>query len=210
MPLSSRSGQRLQALFDQHQGLVTRHQVVEAGLHPRVLGQWAEAGQAERVQRGVYRATENAGFTHDGLVEVQLRMPYAVICLASALDFHRLTTFIPKHVYLAIPRNRADPKLEYPPTWVFYYPAAIYTYGVEEHPTPAGNLRVYSLEKTLADLLRYESKLGIDFFYEGLKTHLCKTKNRPNVAGLLEAAKICGVYPKMLETLQLLLFSIDY
>lgn len=206
----SNSDRGLQSLFDQQQGLITRQQVVEAGLHPRVLSQWVETGQAERVQRGVYRATEGAGFSHEGLLEVQLRLPSAIICLASALSFHGLSTYQPPEVYLAIPRNRADPKLEYPPTRVFYYPAAMYHYGIEVHPTPAGMLRVYGVEKTLADLLRYGSKVGMDLFYEGLKTYIRRTKNKPNTAGLLEAAKVCRVYPKMREALELLLFSVEY
>lgn len=202
--------QRLQQLFDQHQGLVTRQQVVAAGLHPRVLTEWVEAGQAERVQRGVYRAVDGQGFSHEGLLEVQLRVPHAVICLASALAFHGLSTYQPPEVYLAIPRNRANPRLAYPLTRVFYYPPEIYSYGMDEHATPAGSLRVYTAEKTLADLLRYSTKVGIDLFYEGIKIYLRRVNGKPDMEGLLEAARICGVYPRMKAALELLLFSVEY
>ena len=90
---------QLEVLFHQHGGYLTRRQVDEAGLEPKLLSYLVAKGEAERVQRGVYRWTDAPLQTHEDLLEVSLRIPYGIICLASALAFHGLTTFIPKTIH---------------------------------------------------------------------------------------------------------------
>ena len=64
-------------------------------------------------------------------------------------------------------------------------------------------LRVYSAEKTLADLLHHAPRIGMDLFLEGLKTYL-RQRTR-NVWTLREAARICRVERKLNAILEVLL-----
>jgi predicted transcriptional regulator of viral defense system len=196
---------RLNKLFQQHDGLLTRKQVEAEGLPPYLLTRWVRHGMAEQLQRGVYRAVDSSMQPHESLLEVQLRIPYGVVCLASALAFHGLTTFIPKTVQLAVPRKRKPPKLEYPPLEVFYFSDDHYTYGVEQHSIANHKLNVYSPEKTLADLLRYQKQLGDELFREGLKNYLQRKKPKADIHALLAAAKVCGVEAKLRPLLEVLL-----
>jgi predicted transcriptional regulator of viral defense system len=59
------SDKRLQQLFKQHGGFLTRQQTDAAGLEPHTLTRWVEQGWAERVQRGVYRQAETAPGKHE-------------------------------------------------------------------------------------------------------------------------------------------------
>jgi hypothetical protein len=138
---------------------------------------------------------------------VQLRIPYAVACLATALAFHGLTTFIPKSIQVAVPRERKPPKLSYPPLEVFYFSPAQYEYGLEHHPLGKHQLKVYSPEKTLADLLRYRNQLGEDLFIEGLRNYLKRRNPRPDLSKLLQAAKICRVEKQLRPLLEVLLYE---
>ena len=74
---------------------------------------------------------------HQTLVEVCKRVPHGVVCLLSALPFHRLTTQIPHEVWLAIGSKTWPPKLEYPPLRIVRFsPAGFSTsarYGQQSH-----------------------------------------------------------------------------
>jgi predicted transcriptional regulator of viral defense system len=196
---------RLGKLFQQYGGLITRKQVEAANLPPYLLTRWVRHGMAERLQRGVYRSVDGSMQPHEGLLEVQLRIPYGVVCLSSALAFHGLTTFIPKTIQLAVPRKRKPPKLEYPPTEIFYFADKHYSYGLETHAIANHDLHVYSPEKTLADLLRYQKQLGGELFREGLKNYVQRKKPKADIHALLTAAKVCGVEAKLRPLLEVLL-----
>ena len=192
----------LEQLFLKHQGLLRRKQVAQAGLDLHLLSRWVEGGRAERVQRGIYRLVEAEPFTHETLLEVALRVPSGVICLRSALAFHQLGTGSPAAVDLAIPNKGRTPRFDYPPVRFFYFSNTVYHYGVEQHKVGSGEVKVYSPEKTLADLLFYRNKLGKDIFIEGLQDYV---KRRPDLAKLLEAARVRRVEPLMRTYLEPLL-----
>jgi predicted transcriptional regulator of viral defense system len=196
---------RLTKLFQQHGGLLTRKQVEAERLPPYLLTRWVRHGMAERLQRGIYRAVDSSMQPYEGLLEVQLRIPYGVVCLASALAFHGLTTFIPKTIQLAVPRKRKPPKLEYPPTEIVYFSDKRYSYGLETHRIVNHDLHIYSPEKTLADLLRNQKQLGAELFREGLKNYLQRKKPKADIQALLAAAKVCGVEAKLRPLLEVLL-----
>jgi predicted transcriptional regulator of viral defense system len=194
---------QLEHLFQQHDGLLTRQTATAAGFDPHLLSQFVREGRAERLQRGLYRLNSTNSLEHEQLLEVQLRIPYGVICLTSALAFHGLTDHIPKQIDLAVPRKRKPPQLEYPPLQIHYLSGAMYAYGIKEHPIGTHTLRVYSAEKTLADLLHHAPRHGMDLFLEGLKTYL--RQRQRNVWTLQEAARVCRVERKLNAILEVLL-----
>jgi predicted transcriptional regulator of viral defense system len=187
--------QHLERLFLQHNGILRRTQVIEAGLRPHLLSDLLQDGQIERTAPGVYRLREAAPLEFDAWLEAVLRVPQGVVCLLSAAMHHQLTTFVPNELFLAIPNKAWRPRLEYPPIRYFYYSQKVHEYGVEQHPI--GNIKVpiYSPEKTVADLLRYRSKLGEGLFIEALKT----LTEQPNfrVSKLMDAARACKVEKAM-------------
>lgn len=182
---------RLAHLLTVQLGVITRRDAVEAGVNPRLLSEWVKAGKLERVQRGVYRAPEAPQGTLDAWLEVSLRVPQGVVCLLSAARFHELTTFAPSEVFVALPNKAWRPRLDWPPVRYVYFSGSAYRYGIQEHPTAAGVVKLYSPEKTVADLLRYRHKLGENLFLEALKTYL--GGRGFSVPGLLEAARACHV-----------------
>jgi predicted transcriptional regulator of viral defense system len=206
----------LQQLFEQHQGLLTRSQVLAAHLPPHWLGHYTNSGQIERAQRGVYRLAEAEGFSHESLLQVALRIPQAVVCSYSALAFHNLGTFlgpstrpdgagrsIPNSIHLAIPQKARRPKLEYPPLELYYFSPKPFGYGIEHHPVGAGVLRVYSKEKTLADGLRLKQRVEYSVVLESLKAYLALQER--NIPLLLAAAKVCRVEVAMRVLVQAML-----
>ena len=178
---------RLAQLFRQNDGFVTRKDAVAERIDPHELSEWVETGRAERIQPGIYRAVDAPPLSNEFLLEVILRAPQGVVALRSALDFHNLGTISPSAIDLAIPRKSHAPTFGYPPVNFFYFNDPMISYGVEEHSLGPTKLRVFSPEKTLADLLYYRNTIGISTFVEGLQDYLAKPG--ANTAALMEAAQ---------------------
>lgn len=196
---------RLERLFKEHHGYLHRQQVVDAGIDPHLLSAWVEQGRAERVQRGVYRDATAPALTDETYVELALRIPKGVICLRSALSFHELSTIVPGEIDLAIPNKARTPPIYYPPVRFYYFTERVYHYGIEEHPAGPTALKVYSPEKTLADMLYYRNELGNDLFLEALQTYMRKSKPRPKPAEVMEAARVRRVHGQMRTYLEALI-----
>jgi predicted transcriptional regulator of viral defense system len=94
-------------------------------------------------------------------------------------------------VYVALPRNVVAPRLAYPPIRIFWFTGKVYSEGVEEHNIDDTLVKVYCVEKTIADCFKYRNKLGLDVALEVLKWYF--SQGERNVEHILHYAKICRV-----------------
>jgi predicted transcriptional regulator of viral defense system len=195
---------QLERLFQKHGGYVTRRQVDEAGLEPHLLSYSVEAGQIERVQRGVYRLMDAPLQNHEDLIEVSLRISYGVVCLSSALAFHGLTTFIPKRIHIAVPQKRKPPTLKHPPLVIHYFSESTYGYGIESYEVKGHSFKVYSIEKTLVDLFRLKESI---LFAEGLTTYLARRKPKADLRELMKAARVHRVEKRLRPLLEVMVYD---
>ena len=159
---------------------------------PRVvLTRLIEAGLLERVSRGLYRLPSHPGSEHEGLATVAAKVPQAVFCLLTALQFHELTTQLPRQVWIAMPRGSHVPRLDYPPIKMVQMTGAVYTAGIEEHLRDGVTLRVYSAAKTVADCFKHRNKIGLDVALEALKD--ARAERMASADDLWRYAKVCRV-----------------
>lgn len=177
-------------LFRQNGGTLRTQTALELGIHPRKLYQLRDEGKIIEISRGIYQLAEFAELNNTDLAAVSLRVPEAVICLISALSFHELTTEIPHEVYLALPRGKKNPKIDFPPVRFFHFSEKTIRAGVENHLVSGVNIKVFSAEKTVADCFKFRNKIGIDVAIEGLKMCLSRSGSR---AKILEYARLCRV-----------------
>ena len=163
--------------------------VIEA---PRVvLTRLTETGLLERVSRGLYRLPSSAGSEYEGLATVAAKVPQAVFCLLTALQFHELTTQLPRQVWIAMPRGSHVPRVDYPPIKMVQMTGAVYTAGIEEHLRDGVTLRVYSAAKTVADCFKHRNKIGLDVALEALKD--ARAERMASADDLWRYAKVCRV-----------------
>ena len=135
-------------------------------------------------------------------MEAAQRVPQAIVCLLSALQFHALTTQAPFEVWLAVDRKARLPQLDSPPVRVVRFSGKALAYGVQHHTVEGVVVRVYSPAKTVADCFKYRNKLGIDVAIEALRD--CLRQKKATVDEIWEAARICrmtNVIRPYLETL---------
>ena len=181
---------------------VTAREIASAGIHRQALSRLVEAGQLERVVRGLYRLPEQSVTEHHGLVLANASVPKGTICLISALQFHGIGTQLPSEIWIAIDRRARRPALQYPPLRVFRFSGAALTEGVESHRIEGQSVRIYSVAKTLADCFKYRNKIGLDVAMEALRESW--RARRFTVDELDRYAHICRVQRVMqpyLETL---------
>ena len=159
---------------------------------PRVvLTRLIEGGLLERVSRGLYRLPSHPGSEHEGLATIAAKVPQAVFCLLTALQFHELTTQLPRQVWIAMPRGSHLPRLDYPPIKMVQMTGAVYTAGIEEHLRDGVTLRVYSAAKTVADCFKHRNKIGLEVALEALKD--ARAKRMASADDLWRYAKVCRV-----------------
>jgi len=166
-------------------------EALHAGIHPRTLYAMRDDGVIEKLSRGLYRLADLPPLGDPDLVSVAGRAPGGVICLISALAFHKLTTQVPHEVYLAVSRDSEPPRIDYPPVRVFRFSDKVFAQGIQTPQVDGVSLRIYSPEKTLADCFKYRNKLGLDVALEALRLYL-GTRGR-NVDLLMDFAKLCRV-----------------
>lgn len=190
-------------VFHRHGGVLRTREAIRYGIHPRTLYAMRDAGKLECLSRGLYRIADLPPLGNPDLVAVALKIPNGVICLISALAWHELTTQIPHEVYLALSRGAEPPRLDYPPVRVFWFTGDAFSDGVESIEVDGVSVRIYSVEKTLADCFKYRNKIGLDTAVEALKRYV--NSRRVQVDELIKYARICRVEKVMRPYLEALL-----
>lgn len=173
------------------QGIFRNKAAKKAGIYSRTLTSLTEGGKLERLSRGSYRFKSNDQLSDPDLVTVALAVPNSVICLVSALSFHRLTTQIPHEVSFALREKSRSPRLSYPLIKVHRFRGKAYEEGIETHKMDNITVKIYNPEKTLADVFKFRNKIGLDIFLEALKMY--RSRKRINTALMLKYARICRV-----------------
>ncbi len=159
---------------------------------PRVvLTRLTAAGQLEKVGRGLYRLPNSHGSEHESLVTVATKVPQAVFCLLTALQFHELTTQLPRQVWIAMPRGSHTPRIDYPPIKMVQSTGEAHTAGVEEVERDGVKLRIYGVAKTVADCFKHRNKIGLDVALEALKD--VRARNKASAEEIWRFATVCRV-----------------
>lgn len=139
------------------------------GIPRVVLTRLTAAGMVVRVGRGLYRLPGHSVSEHESLVMVATKVPQAVFCLLTALQFHGLTTQLPRHVWIAMPRGSHSPRIDYPPIRMVQMTGDAHAAGIEEHLCDGVRVRVYSTAKTVVDCFKHRNRIGLDVALDALK-----------------------------------------
>lgn len=176
-------------MFNEHGGMLRTSKAIQLGIHPRTLYALRDAGEIERVGRGLYRLSTAPPLSSPDLITVAIRIPRAVVCLISALAHHGLTTQVPHAVDLALPSHAQVPKIDGIPLRVYWYSEPSFSAGIDVVKADGISVRVYSPEKSITDCFKYRNKIGLDVAVEALRTYRERTR-RPNLQALARFALV--------------------
>ena len=172
-------------------GVFRARDIVAAGYSREYLRRLVGQEQVRQLGRGLYASVNFDGDHNLSLVEAAKRVPRGVVCLISALQFHRIGTQSPHQVWLALPRGTNFPSSGNLPFRFCKFSTASYSLGVQEHSLPGGMVRIYSPAKTVADCFKYRHKYGLDVAVEALRDGWREKKF--TMKELSTAAAVCRV-----------------
>lgn len=173
------------------QGSLRARDLKQRGLPSVYLGRLVRQGRLVRRARGVYApAQQEISGTHDWELAC-LRVPNGVLCLLSALVYHRIGTQNPAEVWMAIDVKAWRPTAGYPRMRIVRFSGPALSHGVMTVRAGRATLRVYNPAKTVADCFKYRNKIGLDVAVEALREGWRAKKF--TLEQLTEAARICRV-----------------
>jgi len=175
-------------IFKRNGGVMRASAAIAAGIQPRTLYWMRDEGILELLSRGVYHHSSLPLPPRPDVAAVAQRVPEAVLCLVSALDFHEVGTRIPAEVQIALPHGTKAPRIDYPRIWAFHMGEASFQAGVEVTRVGATPLRVFGVAKTVADCFKYRNRIGPDIAVEALQEVIREKRATP--AEIMEFAKI--------------------
>lgn len=182
---------KIEQAFDlvKSKGVVRPRDLAAEGIRREYLLILQRRGQVERIGRGLYVAVDTQATEHHSLAEAAKRIPRGVVCLLSALTFHRLTTQNPSQIWMAIGEKTWQPEQDIPLIKTVRFSGAALEYGIEEHMVEGVIVRVYSPAKTVADCFKYRNKIGLDVALEALRD--CWRQRKATMDELWMAAEVC-------------------
>ena len=186
--------QKLQILFSKNKGYLTKKQLPDKSTYNHLL-QLVDKGIVERIKWGVYHYGA-AGFDNT-MIDVEKIVPEGVLCLYSAWAYYELSVQIPQSFNIAIEKKRRVSLPGYPPITLYYWMREYHELGVTTQKIGGYSVKIYDLEKTVCDAIKYRTKIGLDVATEILKNYL-RRKDR-NLSKLIAYAKIMRV-EKTLKT----------
>ena len=189
MPTDTHARQILQLV--RQKGFLRASDLASTGVPRVVLARMTAGGLLERAARGLYRLPNSTGSEYESLLMVAKKVPQGVFCLLSALQFHGLTTQLPRQVWLAMPRGSHAPRIDYPPLKMVQFSGESYGEGIETHVRDQVSMRIYSAAKTVADCFKHRNKIGLDVALEALKD--ARAQGKASADDLWRYAKVCRV-----------------
>lgn len=172
-------------------GIVRGKDLEERGFSRRYLSRLAGKGGLERISRGLYGVPDSDVTEHQSFAEIAKLYPDVVVCLLSALQFHGLTTQMPRQVWIAIDVDGRVPAKSPVQVRVVRFSGRALTEGIEIHNVGSVPIQVYSVAKTVADCFKFRNKIGADVAVEALRESLRDRRTSPDE--LLKFGAVCRV-----------------
>lgn len=144
-------------------GLSRADDFARLGIFPSTLSRMLKRGLIVRPAYGLYDLPSGV---HDGpalLAHAVQQVPDAVVCLISALAFHKLIAAQPASVWLAIGATQRAPTIRYPRVQFVHFGETWLRTSVERHIIENVRVQISSPAKTVVDLFRFKLKAGPRF-----------------------------------------------
>lgn len=181
----------LQDLQDVGAGVFFRpRDAEEVGVSHHRLRKLVEEGEVDKVARGLYRLASVEPTELYSLAAVCARVPDAIVCLLSALQYHRIGTRVPRHVWIAIPHKARTPRLPEFPLRVVRFSGASARYGIEDVTLEGVPARMTGVPRTVVDCFRFHRLVSRETALEALREVFEQARTTPDA--VWRAAEVCG------------------
>ena len=204
--MNKRNYSKIKKIFMKNNGYARTQDIIDAGIHTSYLYQLLEEGVISKIKRGLFQ-WENYNSANEEFISVSKIVPKGVFCLLSALSYYDITTINPWQYHLAIFRDDRKPVLpDYPPINIYYFSKEQYEIGIQEINMNNHKIKIYDIEKTICDCLRYRNEIGMNIVKEALNEYVIRDDR--NIDKLLRYADKIGIYNLLNKYLEVLLWVV--
>jgi len=189
------TAKRIRKVFEDGNGFARTSELLDSGAQMRQITELIKAGKIIRIKNGLYNWQELTEGKDIIYRIASLIVPKGIICLGTALAYHRLTTDNPWEISMAVPRNYAVKLADYPPIRTYAFNERMYGTGIDVIGEGKGGFRIYDKEKTICDVTKFEKYIGRNAAIEAVRTYVNGSSR--NFDLLMRYAKICGVVKKL-------------
>ena len=156
--------------ISQNGGYISSFEAKEKALYNQLLYEVGK-GTIVRVRQGIYALNEGLA---KPMIDVERLVPGGVLCMYSAWSHYKLTTQIPLSYSIAVERSRKVTLPEYPPIELFFLSKNVFELGVSEAVIEGFQVKIYDMEKSVCDAVKYRNRIGIDVSSEILRNYLLR------------------------------------
>lgn len=176
----AKSFERQIDIIKKRDGIMRTSEMIQSGISPRDIYAMRDKGITIQLAKGLYRLADQKPLDEPDWVIIAKKITGAVICLTSALAYYEYTEAIPRRISIALPRESEKPRLKYPPLWIFWLSKEPYSAGIKEIRINDIPIKIYSLEKTIADCIKFRKKIGEETAIQAFKKYVNSGDFDPN------------------------------
>ena len=192
-------------IIEEHGGIIRYSEALEKGIASKTFYAMRDQGILVRMSRGLYSLANSSPPGNPDLVTVAMRLPKAVVCLISALDYHNLTEQIPHFVYIALPQDAEMPRIEHPPLQIFWLSDKFYQAGIQEVTIDHQSVKIYTPVKTIADCFKFRNKIGLEVAVDAIQRYFDLPAAEQDLNKLITYAKLNRVEKIIMPYIEALL-----
>jgi len=148
-----------------------------------------KSGEIERIKPGVYHYISNS--SNSIMIDIEKIVSDGVLCMYSAWLYYNLSVQIPQCFHIAIEKSRKVVLPDYPPIKLYFWKLEYYMLGIDTQKIDGYSVRIYDLEKTVCDAVKFRNKIGMETTAEIIKNYLIRTER--NFTKLMKYAKIMRI-----------------
>ena len=185
----------------ENNGYITTKQVRDANIKTIELTRLVEQNKLERITRGYYAITNSFC---DDYYKYQLKSKNCIFSHSTALYFYDLSDRTPLYFDMTVPVGYSGGLSKNKNIVLHYVKKDFLELGLTTIESPFGmKLRVYDLERTICDIVKYRKHMDKEIFTTALKRY-SKLKEK-DLLKLMKYAKKLNIDKKVIEYMEVLL-----
>lgn len=193
----------LKQIISQNGGYITAKQVREKGIHPMYLKMFAETGYITKTFSGLYQKSDTL---NDDLFDIQFQYPAGIFSYETALYIHGLAERYPYQYSLTFKKGYHSNTLKNYNITPKYTDNKLYELEIVKGLSlKQKDIKVYSPERTLCEILKTKAHTDIQVIIYAFKTYFSTNyKNKTDIGKLCELSKIFKVQDKVYSYIEVL------
>lgn len=193
--------EQIKALAETGDGFVRTRQVEDAGISRPMLKKYVDAGQLDRVRKGLYTLRNGLA---DEYALLQAQCSKAIYSYGTALFLWEMSDRTPHMIDITVPQgmNLSRLRRDNPELRCHYVKKDIYEIGITETVSPqGGSVFLYDKERCICDLIRDKEQVDLQLFTQAVK---CYFNGKINPRKLLKYGKLFGIEEKVRTYMEVL------